>query len=57
MAASHKPSVTGLQQLSEYDYVRFLSRSRVAWEYLRRHPAYRRDWRSAESARPHPVHL
>jgi transcriptional regulator len=56
MAASHNPSAGRLQQLSAYDYVRFLSRSRIAWEYLRRHPSYKRDWRAA-SARPQPVHL
>ena len=36
MAASHNPSLFGTPQLNEYDYVRFLTRSRIAWEYRKR---------------------
>ncbi|MDA5193689.1 transcriptional regulator domain-containing protein [Govanella unica] len=40
-----------------YDYIRGLSRSRLAWEYLRRNEQYRRDWRTAAPGRPRPIEL
>lgn len=43
--------------LSAYDYVRLLPRSRIAWEYLRRNPDYIRDWRLSAPGRPIPVRL
>lgn len=43
--------------VSDYAYVRLLTRSRLAWEYLRRSPAYIRDWRSFASGRPTVVFL
>jgi hypothetical protein len=57
MAASHSPSASGAPHLSDYDYVRFLTRSRVAWEYIRRHPDYRRDWRIFAPRQPRPTYL
>lgn len=47
----------GAPRLSDYDYVRMLTRSRVAWEYLRRNPDYRRDWRASKPGRPRPIRL
>lgn len=44
-------------QLSDYDYVRDLTRSRIAWEYLRRNPDYRRDFRLSAPGRPKPIRL
>ena len=41
----------------DYAYIRFLTRSRIAWEYLRRNADYRRDWRLSAPGRPTPVHL
>mgnify|MGYP005848544809 CR=1 FL=1 len=43
--------------LRDYDYVRLLTRSRVAWEYLRRNPDYGRDWRISRPGRPRPLRL
>lgn len=43
--------------LSDYDYVRFLTKSRVAWEYLRRHLDYRSDWQTSRSGRCRPIKL
>lgn len=40
-----------------YDHVRFLTRSRLAWEYLRRNEDYRRDWRISAAGRPRPIAL
>lgn len=57
MAAFYSPSRPRPPCLSDYDYVSFLSRSRVAWEYLRRNPDYRGDWRSSAPGRPEPTHL
>ena len=44
-------------QLRDYDYVRLLSRSRIAWEYLRRNPDYIRAWRTSAPGRVQPVQL
>lgn len=57
MVAYSKPSAAGLPKLSDYDYLRFLTRSRFAWEYLRRNPDYRRDWRLSAPGRPNPINL
>ena len=57
MAAAHGFPARGAPRLSDYDYVRFLSRSRLAWEYIRRNPVYRRDWREHARQQPRPVHL
>lgn len=43
--------------LTVYDFVRLLTRSRVAWEYLRRNPDYRRDWRASAPGRATPLPL
>lgn len=57
MAATHGSPASGGSRLSDYDYIRTLTRSRIAWEYLRRHPGYRRDWRNAGPRRPQPALL
>lgn len=57
MAASHGPTASGAPQLIDYDFVRSLTRSRIAWEYLRRHPDYRRDWHKYAPERPRPTTL
>jgi len=57
MAVSQSPFAADAPQLSDYDYVRLLTRSRVAWEYLRRNPDYRSDWRTSAPGRPRPIHL
>ena len=57
MAATHGSPTSGRSRLSDYDYVRTLTRSRIAWEYLRRHPDYRRDWHNSAPRRPRPVLL
>ncbi|WP_420346520.1 transcriptional regulator domain-containing protein [Pelagibius sp.] len=44
-------------RLGDYDHLRFLTRSRVAWEYLRRNSDYQRDWRFSVPGRPKPIHL
>lgn len=49
-----RPSVS---LLKDYDFVRLLTRSQVAWEYLRRNPDYRRDWRVARPGRSRPIRL
>ena len=43
--------------LSDYDYVRFLTRSQLAWEYLRRNREYRHDWRLAFPRKPQNITL
>lgn len=43
--------------LEDYDYVRLLTRSRVAWEYLRRNAKYKMDWRGSSPGRPSPLRL
>ena len=53
MASSTAPSAS----LDAYGYIRFLTRSRVAWEYLRRNPSYVRDWRRSSAGRPQPISL
>jgi len=40
-----------------YNYVRFLTRSRLAWEYLRRNDEYARDWRISAAGRPKAITL
>lgn len=57
MVAYDTHAASGAQRLSDYDYVRFLTRSRMAWEYLRRNADYRRDWRLSAPGRPTPLHL
>lgn len=43
--------------LADYDYVRDMARSQIAWEYLRRNPDYQRDWRISAPGRPRPIRL
>ena len=57
MAASCGPSKSYEPCLVDYDYVRLLTRSRIAWEYLRRSPDYRRDWRTSAPGRPRSIPL
>jgi len=57
MANFNSPSIPVVPRLSDYDFVRFLTRSRVAWEYLRRNPHYRREWRTSFAGRSKPVNL
>lgn len=57
MVTIQGPPATRVPRLSDYDHLRFLSRSRVAWEYLRRNPDYRRDWRLCAPGRPRPIPL
>lgn len=57
MAVFQSPFATGAPLLSDYDHLRLLARSRVAWEYLRRNPEYQSDWRSSVPGRPRPVPL
>lgn len=57
MAVSSSPFSSGAPRLSDYQHVRFLTRSRIAWEYLRRHPDYRHDWHMSAPERPQPIAL
>lgn len=57
MAAFERTQASDAARLSDYDHVRILTRSRVAWEYLRRNPDYRRDWRVSAPGRPRPISL
>lgn len=57
MVSLQDHSAASTPRLSDYDYVRFLTRSRVAWEYLRRNPDYRRDWHVCAPGRPQPIRL
>jgi len=41
-------------RLEDYEYLRFLTPSRLAWEYLRRNSEYCRDWRISTPGRPQP---
>ena len=50
-------SVTLAASVDAYSYIRFLTRSRVAWEYLRRNPDYLRDWRRSAPGRPQAISL
>lgn len=43
--------------LADYDYVRLLSHSQIAWEYLRRNADYCRDWRLSAPGRPRALRL
>ena len=43
--------------LNDYAYIRLLPRSRLAWEYLRRNPDYRQDWRMAGPGQPNLVRM
>ncbi|WP_425500314.1 transcriptional regulator domain-containing protein [Parvibaculum indicum] len=49
--------MSGDLHLGDYDYVRLLTRSRVAWEYLRRNPDFGRDWRCSPPGRPIAIRL
>lgn len=57
IASEHAKLVGAPTDLRAYDYVRLLTRSRIAWEYLRRNPDYRRDWRLSAPGRAIPVRL
>lgn len=57
MADYHNSLMSGGLRLSDYDYVRLLTRSRVAWEYLRRNPDFGRDWHLSKPGQPIPVRL
>ena len=54
---SQSPLAPGAMHLYDYDHVRLLTRSRVAWEYLRRNSEYQRDWRTSAPGRPQPIPL
>lgn len=43
--------------LTDYEYIRLLTRSRLAWEYLRRNRGYRRDWRLTAPRIPQNITL
>ncbi len=47
----------GTGALSDYDFVRDLNRTDLAWEYLRRNPDYQRDWRLSLAGVVMPVTL
>ncbi|MEQ8694822.1 MAG: hypothetical protein RIC85_05870 [Gammaproteobacteria bacterium] len=57
MVAYATPSTTSARRLSDYDHVRLLTRSRVAWEYLRRNREYVIDWHLSAPGRPQPIRL
>ena len=57
MAASTEIPISAAPRFGDYDYIRFLTRSRLAWEYLRRNPDYRAEWRHARPGRPQPIAL
>ena len=57
MVAYATPPTASARRLSDYDHVRLLTRSRVSWEYLRRNPEYRSDWRLSAPGRPRPIRL
>ena len=38
--------------LTDYNPIPYLPRPLIAWEYLRRHPDYRRAWAKADQDRP-----
>ena len=57
MVAYKQASKTATPKQSDYNYIRLLTRSQMAWEYLRRNPDYRRDWRFSAPGRPSPIHL
>ncbi|GAK33924.1 hypothetical protein JCM17846_32780 [Iodidimonas nitroreducens] len=57
MADYHNSLISCGLRLGDYDYVQLLTRSRVAWEYLRRNRDYHRDWRLSKSGQPIPVRL
>lgn len=44
-------------ELGNYDFVRLLTRSRLAWEYLRRNQNYHSDWLHWAPGRPIPIAL
>jgi predicted nucleic acid-binding protein len=41
------PSAPDWRSASDYAYVHELNRREFAWEYLRRNPSYKRDYRGA----------
>lgn len=51
------PLTAGVRRLSDYDNIRLLTRSRIAWEYLRRNSGYVSDWRLSKPGRPQPIRL
>lgn len=57
MVESQSPFAPGAPNLSDYDQVRLMTRSRVAWEYLRRNSDYRSDWRISASKQPRPIRI
>ena len=57
MAAIQNSPIHGESRLNRYDHVRLLTRSRLAWEYLRRNPHYRYDWRISKPGRLQPIRL
>jgi hypothetical protein len=46
-----------LPSLEDYNYIKFLTRSRIAWEYLRRNPMYRCEWKASHPGRCRPIHI
>lgn len=57
MAVWTEVPTSAAPSLGDYDYIRFLTRSRLAWEYLRRNPDYRAEWRRARPGRPQRIAL
>ncbi|MHA1599424.1 MAG: transcriptional regulator domain-containing protein [Alphaproteobacteria bacterium] len=57
MVEPQSPFVPGAPHLRDYIHVRLLTRSRVAWEYLRRNPDYQRDWRIFAPNHPRPTRM
>lgn len=53
MATAH----TSSPSICDYDYIRGLPARDMAWEYLKRHPDYRRDWNRAAPHRPEIIHF
>ena len=44
--------MTDKHDLADYDPIPYLPKPLIAWEYLRRHPEYRRAWTEAVQDRP-----
>lgn len=57
MAASIEGPKSAAPPLGDYDHIRLLTQSRLAWEYLRRNPDYRAEWRCARPGRPQRIAL
>ena len=49
--------MTDQPEFADYDPVPYLPKPLIAWEYLRRHPGYRRDWTEAVQNRPRRMEI